>query len=321
MKTKIKKIIKNILFPIIGCLIFLFIIFYLVDVKILFNIFKKVNYWYLVPVFFLTFLLLGFKAWRWKMLMKKQEIEYSFKKSFSFYSVASFFSLATPGKIGEIVKIFYLQNDGHSINKSLVTIIIDRIFDFLFLIFLILIGFLIFIQIFFSEIVYLCLIILICVILFYFILKTKIYLKLIYFFVPQKHHENIFIHLQDFKDNFKKYNYKNYLLGFGATFLAWLVYLVQIYFLSLALGLRLNIFYLIPMIAVANATDLLPISFNGLGTREAVFIFFFGLINLSPEKATALGILQLFTVFSAAIIGFFYWIFNPINFKTLSKKV
>ena len=300
------------LLPFLGVLLLAFILFYLIDLKTLLQTLKQVNYLYLIPVFLLTFLLLGLKSLRWQILMRKQNIKYSLIESFAIYSVAIFFSLVTPGKIGELAKVLYLRQDGHSVARSLVSIILDRLFDFFFLVFMALLGFIIFIQFFSQEIIYLLASLFIVLLTTYLLAKSKIYLKLLKFIVPYRFHSQFFENLQVFLSDLKKYKLPDYFKSTALTLLAWLVYICQIYCLSLSLNLNLNFLYLIPMISVANATDLLPISFNGLGTREAVFIFFFSLIGLSAEKATALGILQLFIVFFTALIGFYFWLKKPL---------
>ncbi len=306
---------KKIILACFGLILFILIIFYLINPQQLWLILKRVNYFYLILVFILSFFLLGFKVKRWQSLMKKQEIKYSFNNSFGMYSVAVFFSLITPGKIGEIIKIFYLHRDKQPLGKALITVVGDRLFDFAFLIFLFLIGFGIFLRYFQQQMLYLIIILVVFILFIYLIFKTKSYLKLLKFFIPVKYRDIIFAELPIFLNNLKKYKIKDYLSGFILTSMASLVYIIQVYLLSLSLGLKLNFLFLIPMIAIANAADLLPISFNGLGTREAIFIFFFGLINLSAEKAVALSILQLFIVFSTALIGFFCWLKMPISLR------
>ncbi|MFA6254814.1 MAG: lysylphosphatidylglycerol synthase transmembrane domain-containing protein [Patescibacteria group bacterium] len=305
---------KNFL-SLIGIGFFIFIIVYVIDLKSLLLTIKRTNYLYFIPIFFLCFPLIGFKAWRWQIIMRKQSINYSFIGCFAMYSVGTLLSLVTPGKIGEAAKIFYLHQDNYPLRSSLITIIFDRLADLIFLILTTYVGFFIFSQYFSQEILYLTLLMIISLIFLYLINKNKNYLKILEFIVPNKYRELIIKNSQGIIGDFKKYNFNEYLFIFFLTFGSWLIYIGQIYLLGLSLGLNLNFLFIIPMVALANTADLLPISFNGLGTREAIFIFFFKIINLPAEKAVALGICQLFIVLSVAAIGFLYWLKKPIKFN------
>ena len=51
-------------------------------------------------------------------------------------------------------------------------------------------------------------------------------------------------------------------------------------------------------------TDLaLPVSFSGLGVREASYAFFFDLMGLGPETGVALGMLFFIQMLLMAFIG------------------
>lgn len=299
---------------------FLAIIFFVTDPKKLLLVLQKTNLIYLIPVFFLCLLLVGLKAKRWQLLANRLDIKYSFARSFSIYSIGVFWSLITPGKLGEAIKIFYLKKDGYPIKKSLITTIVDRLADFGFLIFLIFISCLLFSQYLDQNILWLTLIILLAIIFAIIFIKKEIYLKIIKLVLPKKYQPLIAENAKNLLTDFGQYNFLDYLASIGLTAGSWLVYIFQVYLLGLALNLKLNFMILVPMIAIANAADLLPISFNGVGTREAVFIFFFSIVNLPAEKAVALGIIQLFIVLASAFIGFLFWLKEPINFKKINNE-
>jgi len=311
---RIKKPIKYIL-PLLGVALFIFIIFFVIDIKLFIKTIKDVNSLYFIPVFLLTFPLVFLKAWRWKFLMEKQDINYSIYSSFSMYAVGLFLSLATPGKIGEAVKLFYLNQDNHQIKPSLVTIISDRLIDLIFLIIITFAGLLIFIQYFSQEFIYLAGLFISGMLFLYLTIKIRLYKKIILYIVPAKYHELFINNSKDFVGYFRKYGLKDLMFGLFLTLLSWVIYISQIYLLGLSLGLKLKLLMAVPMIAIANFADLLPISINGIGTRETIFIFFFANSGMPAEKAAALGILQLLIIFSIAIVGFIYWIKKPIKFN------
>lgn len=78
--------------------------------------------------------------------------------------------------------------------------------------------------------------------------------------------------------------------------------LVQ-YFIAIALGVNLpvSVFSLfVPLIAIIN---LLPISFNGLGTREGIYLLLFVPIGVSEDLAIAMSLAYFFLRFATGLIG------------------
>ena len=123
--------IKKYLF-LIGIIIFAIIISRL-DFHKLILILNNINYQYLFLAFILLLPILMIKSYRWNYLMKKQNINYSFKKSFLMYGIGMYIGIITPGRLGELSKIAFLKNDHHSLGKSSVSVILDRLTDLLFL--------------------------------------------------------------------------------------------------------------------------------------------------------------------------------------------
>lgn len=70
---------------------------------------------------------------------------------------------------------------------------------------------------------------------------------------------------------------------------------------ALSVDVPLAVFGLfVPIIAIVN---LLPISFNGLGLREGVYLFLFGSIGVVKDSAVAMSLAFYFLRFSAGMIG------------------
>jgi len=300
------------IFPWLGLLLFIFILFFYLNPQKLWLTISQINFLYLIPVFILSLLILIIKSWRWQILMKKQNINYSFKSCLAIYSATVFLSLATPGKMGELAKIFYLLRDNQPLTRSLVSIVMDRLMDLLVLIALIFLGLAFFLNFFLWELIYILVILFLILILFFLLIKTKGYLLIFQLILPRKYHDSLANNTRIFFQDFRAYTISSYIFGLILTLMVWFIYLAQVYLLALSLNISLNFLFLLPMTAAANAADLLPISINGLGTRDAIFIFFLSFIGVTPEKSMALSILQLYIVFSMAIIGLIFWLKKPI---------
>ncbi len=63
--------------------------------------------------------------------------------------------------------------------------------------------------------------------------------------------------------------------------------LLYYYVLSLSLHLGVSIFYFFCIIPIVLVTLQLPVSINGIGVREGLYVFFLGLVGVGGEKAIA----------------------------------
>jgi len=70
------------------------------------------------------------KAWRWHMLLRSQKISLSFSDALRIYVSAYYYGALTPGRLGEILKVFYLKRYcGTSAAVGLSSVLTDRLMD------------------------------------------------------------------------------------------------------------------------------------------------------------------------------------------------
>jgi uncharacterized membrane protein YbhN (UPF0104 family) len=96
-------------------------------------------------------------------------------------------------------------------------------------------------------------------------------------------------------------------------FLLWslLVALTQattLYFLSRSLGVGLSYPFVVALWGVVALTMLLPLSVNGLGTREGILVVAFSAADKSADAAVALGLLVLIVVAIGSSPGAIEWL-------------
>ncbi len=80
------------------------------------------------------------------------------------------------------------------------------------------------------------------------------------------------------------------------------------YFVGLALGVTVSPFYFFLFNPLIAFVLLIPISFNGLGPKEAMAVFFFGLVGVPSELALAMSLVfHLLVVLSSLPGGVLWW--------------
>lgn len=99
--------------------------------------------------------------------------------------------------------------------------------------------------------------------------------------------------------------------------------IASLYALLAALGYSVPIGSFAAVIAVATAIDLVPISLNGLGVREGVYVFFLGLLGIPGAVAAAFAILIRLLVLIQALAGGLAFLWrgaHPQNFRVSTEE-
>lgn len=280
---------------------------------------KKINLDYVLSGIFLVLPLAAIKAWRWNYLKKIQGIKFNFLDSFLIYNIGFAVGAVTPGKIGEIVKIYYLKNRNCSTGKSLVSVVTDRLMD---LIYLFIFGY---ISVFFLfkeiklKINLLYLLSFLSLITLVFIIKKgwhkKILKKIFFSLIPQKYQTIWHTNFSDFFSDLKKIPPKKYAAAFIITLLSWLIYYLQVEIFAWGIGLKIPFILLAAAITVSGLATLLPISFLGIGARETILIIILGSYVKNISDLIILSQLILLANVAAIIIGLISWKLRPIPIK------
>jgi len=315
-KKSQNKIIKRYSF-LIGIAILLIIILK-IDLNKLFSIIYEIKINPLLFGLLLTLPLILIKSYRWNYLKKNQNINYSVKNSFLIYWATMALGIATPGKVGEILKISYLKKDGYPYSKSLVNVIWDRLFDVLILAIMAFLFLLIFFRI--NIYLYSLIIILLLISIIWLIKKGVIKIivrKLLFLLIPKKYIIKWQTSFEIFWQEAKQYNLNNYLFCLFLTILGWLIYFIQVIFFGMSLSLEIPYIYLIGAVVISALITTLPISYLGLGTREATFLILLSTFTAQTESLILLSELILLDYILIGIIGGIIVIFKPIpiNYK------
>lgn len=267
------------------------------------------------PVWFLASLpgvliVLWIKAFRWNLLMRQQSIFFSQKKSFIAYLTSFFIGLLTPGRVGEIVKVYYVRSlPGSNLFKSFQTVIADRFYDLYFLAGFGLVSYcLIFkenqMQLIFSAILA--------------VLAGLPLLKLFLNIIkPYQAHQGIvaFIH-----GSLSMITSPHAFYPWVSTLAAYLAFFFQSWLIAKSLDIPIDFLSLASIMTLTSVILLLPITWAGMGTRELSLVILMAPYGVAAEKALAFSFLQFTSsFFIGGITGFIFWLSLPIPREELQK--
>jgi len=294
MNKKIKYFLR-----ILGPLIFIYILFQ-IDYSLLFKEIKLLKWYFLVLAVIFMILEIAIKSLRWQCILSSLGIIISKSKCLSLHWLGIFVGVITPGRLGELIKVYFLKNKGYNAFCSLFSVILDRIIDIFILLFF---GFLIFI--FFlrdvgAYMIVLSIILLLIIILIFLLFDQRSWLNKFFGKIIQK-----FFPI-DFKD-YSRFSFsklwngikslrKKQIIYFSIYLIVgWLFYFFSRYFIALSLDLNLSFFNISIISILIAIVTILPISVAGLGTREVAVIYLFSLFGLATEIALIFSLL-IFTI-------------------------
>lgn len=316
MKVKIK------ILSLIGIALFL-IILSRINLVSLFAIFAHTNVLLLFMALLVNCVAIILKSLKWKIIVNSVKTDFTLIESIKAFFVGFSFSTITPAKLGDFIKVLYIQDDQCGLGKSLATIVIDRLIDIVLLVSIALMGiygFSVFYHIEIISVTTLVLLITGIIVCVYIVLNKPVLSALLkpFFnlFVPQNLKNKISVYYNDFFTGlFAFYHdpprfYSSIIIGL----LSWIPPFIYGYLLALSIGIDPGIFFFVLVIPIISLLDLLPISISGIGTRDVALIFLFGLKSIPAEQAVAFSLLYLFmSYWLIALIGAGVYFRYPIE--------
>ena len=264
------------------------------------------------------------KSYRWNLLLKQQNINYTPVKSFLVYMSSLYIGFVTPGRFGEFIKTFYLKSDKKiSFSKGFSSVLVDRLFDLYLLIILGFIGIWHFDILGTLSEIFLVLTIIILftpLIMLNKQLMGKL-LKLLYnLVVIKKVKGKIEDSFEEFYGGLNQLISPRLLVSGLFTCLGYFIFFIQCYLIVMAMGLSVNFFTITLFMSISNLISFIPISISGIGTRDATLIFLFSLIKLSPELAVSYAFLVFITFFvTGGLLGAVAWWIRPLELHELQN--
>ena len=183
-----------------------------------------------------------------------------------------------------------------NLSPGITNFVLDKIFDLLSLI-----GIVVLFSFSFKDIIpinyfYISISLFVLFIITIFIFKdqerSKKILRVFYIhFVPKKIKERLKSRFYSFYGNFPSKRY--FLLFLVINAINWVMIYLSIYFIGLSLGINLSFFAFLAIFPIATLVGYIPITINGLGTREAILVSIMGLFGIESAKVVSMSLLNL----------------------------
>lgn len=319
MKRRALKISKFL--PVLGIALFVWILSRL-DLGKVAKVFVDVRWHFAIIAVLISFVAVYAKSYKWKKIIDYSGMEYSITNSFIAWLVGFAVGMITPGRVGDFYRSIYLKTSNKKpLGLCFATVFLDRLLDIIIMLFFAGIGVL---YLLFNyeipsgkEFAIAVIVMFVLGLIFLFVFREnaarKILRPLFYRFVPEKYQKDMRHNFKSFFIIFHKIVKKpsKVAILFIIGLFGWLLAFVELYFIALALNIDVPFVFISSIAPVINIVELIPVSFSGLGTRDAAMIFFMSLLSVSKESAVAFSLLMLIVIYIMAIPGIIYWVKHP----------
>jgi hypothetical protein len=280
------------------------------------KVISSLDPWYFLLSLCGVVIILAVKSYRWKILLQGEGIDYHPFKAFSAYLASFTIGIVTPGRIGEIARLYYVREDSPvDFYEAFKTVVADRIFDLTTLFVLGTSGVLFYVKALgdlpgymYGLIVFLTFVLLYAIAWFVIngLLKTKTF---------GRYHILKFI-----RDTWFLVINKKSLKCWIITVMAYLVYFVTAGWIFEALKINFSLIEVAFILSIMSLVTIIPISVAGFGTREASLVILLAQYGISTESALSFSLLQFLAFFLwGAIIGTIFWILKPVSLKLVKE--
>ena len=317
MTKRKTNVLLRILRIILGVLIFVFLYMHLGFKEILSSI-ENTGFLPILVFALIFFIYTSLESICLKIIIDSLGKRVKFTKIVRYYLISWAVGQFTPGNLGELSIIFFLNKEkGMKIGKTSAISIADKIITFTLIFIIGVIALFFYLPI--KEAIYLSLIIaIIGVLLLLFALNTKtrgIITRRIF----RKNHHIIDLFDKDIKTFFFKRK-KEVALNFGVTIIRWAILFAGVWLLFYATGAKVNFFHITGIMSLNTLVSLIPISVSGLGIREASGVYLFKTIGIPLALTGAVFGVMLIVRYVLAVIIFLANKVGPEVFITDLKK-
>jgi len=229
---------------------------------------------YFVAAIAVSFVILFLQIIRSRILLDDERSNISIKKLVMIYMTSFIYGFLTPGRLGELSRAYMLTSSGISKTRSIYNVIFEKIYDVLFLTILSLI---IILLLYNSSSTLLFLFLLV-------ILGGMVLLNIntIFFKIPIAF-INKFIDGLD-KDSSPNFCVSSHLFILLTGILKFAFAFVVYFLLAKSIGLELMPILIFEAMVFGTLITMIPISFMGIGTREALYLLLFNDLAVTNEQ-------------------------------------
>jgi len=298
-----------------------------IDLSELKSSLKSVNYIYIFPVLFLVLFLLFLRSYRWGVILSPL-IKYDQKTLFVITTIGFMVGGLIPARIGEIARPYLVkQKNGIKMSSTIATVVVERIFDLLALMFILFVVILVIplpATLFNSGITILIISIILFMCLIFLAVKKDFSLNkadIIFEKLPNKPASFLKRILHSFVEGLQILpDIKKTLYLFFLSVLVWTVNSGTFFIMFYSFGFELSFIYACALMVIAAISVILPAP-GFVGTFHYACILGLSYFGISKTEAASYAVLIHFLqITPILLLGFAFLPFQKLSLPGFLKK-
>lgn len=263
------------------------------------------------------------KAWRWRLLMRELKLDLPLPTASALYAVGVYLGAVTPGQAGDFVKAWYLRERGQPLAPALLSVVIDRLSDMLVMAGFATLGIFALGQLLPNRALQTLLVVLMgtgLVVATALLVGRRPRTWLLTRLLPRILPERLQAALLRWNEQFATLSLspRLVLLVGAASLLSAAFTFWRLWLLFVALNVLVPLYIVIGVSALVAILQVLPISFGGVGVRDAALIAVLAPYGYSTEAAISVSALFLLLTLEHIVLGFILSFWFPVD-RALSK--
>jgi uncharacterized protein (TIRG00374 family) len=249
-----------------------------------------------------------FRVLRWRLILEYDDLDIGLVRLLALYYIGIFYNMLLPGSIsGDTVRAYKTtKEEGNSV-KLFASVPLERISGLIALLVTGVVGFLTVYDRFAMSIQLQFLVTLGALTAILFLLISEIGQSIVVFVAtrtPYIRSLDLETKIEKFAGSLRNIRDRKLFVGtlvYSMLFIA--VSLLTVYFTGRALGVTVPLLYLAAVIPTTRLLTQLPLSVGGLGIREGLYVYFFGIVGISAETSVLIGLVGITIQYVFAITG------------------
>jgi uncharacterized membrane protein YbhN (UPF0104 family) len=295
----------------VGPLLLVWVLWRFGDFETLTGTFKRASLWPLVGAVLLDAGVIHVKLFRWQSLLAACNVRVDTAAAYKAYLPSLFMGLATPARVGDVVRIQYLKTDhGVRYPDGLAVSVVDRLCDVYVLLAFVSLGIVHLTSALSAPLARTA-----------WLVVAGVAVAPLLLFVPKVAEPAaswLYARVGGgeasdgptvFFDALRSLMRSALVVPLGATVAAFLINYLQAWLVASALGMTLSFADVVAVVSISSLLGLLPISVSGVGVREAFFALVFPVaFGLSETMGIAFGLGVFGVIYLPALAaGFVAW--------------
>jgi uncharacterized protein (TIRG00374 family) len=300
----------------LGPIFFIFIIMRIVDPKAAAALIREINPGFALTSIVLTPFIIAIQTFRWRLICQCLEISSSGKRLFQINYISWFLSIVPLVGVSPLAKIIYLKEEGKPVGKTTVSVTLDKLFDVLGQVFFSFFALIYFPEIFLRDMHRWIFFAAGCISIFaVFIFWSKLWLMVTGVLKQytgkriQRIGENLESELSEF---WLRFDLSLLTKILAIAIVLGLLRSLILYLLAISLNITVSFILIIACRALIGVVNAIPVSINGLGTRDAILLFVLPVAGVSKEAAIALGFVAFLWTIGSKFSGVLFWLKHPL---------